>query len=202
MSQATTAAQKSADAAVKQLEVSERPWIQLDLSLSEPLIFNKDGLQAVLKIVMNNTGHSAGASVLMASEMHARAGWPTMEMIQAREKLCNQVKESVTKPYSGAIEVLFPGTYPVVTFAHMAVPKADVENVTKLSGVDQILPLIFTCVVYRSTFNDTFHESAYTSFVGFVDPQRKNALLGPITIARNMKINPEQLVLQNEFHGD
>jgi hypothetical protein len=202
MRKATTAAQKSADAAVKQLEVSERPWIQLDLALSEPLKFDQDGLHSLLKIVMKNTGNSAAASVLMTSEMHVKPGWPDVEMIQLREKLCDQLKQSVTNPFSGAVDVMFPGTYPVGEFRRLGVPKSDVENAAKLAGTTGLIPLILTCVVYRSTFNDTFHESAYSSYVGFFDPHKNNGIVMAIKIEPNMSINPDHLSLQTVFHGD
>lgn len=202
MRQATAAAQKSADAAVKQLEVSERPWIQLDLVLSEPLKFDDWGLQAILRIVTKNTGNSAAGSVLMASKMYVNTGWPTVQVIPMRDKLCDDLKESVAKPHSGAIEVMFPGTYPVVTSPRLGVPKADVEKVIQLAGPTGVMPLILTCAVYRSTFNDTYHESAYSSYVGFFDPHKVNSFVTAIRLQPNISINPDHLVLQNEFHGD
>jgi hypothetical protein len=202
MRQATSAAQRSADAAVKQLEVSERPWIQLDLSLGEPLKFDEGGLHSLLKIVLKNTGHSAAASVLMTSEMYVKPGWPDVEMVQLREKLCEQLKESATHPFSGAVDVMFPGTYPVGELRRLGVTKSDVENTAKLAGNTRLVPLVLTCVVYRSTFNDTFHESAYSSYVGFFDPHQGNGIVTSIKIEPNMSINLDHLNLQTVFHGD
>jgi hypothetical protein len=172
------------------------------LAVSEPLKFDDWGLQTVLKIVTKNTGNSAAASVMMASKMYVNTGWSTVQVIPMRDKFCDDLKESVSKPYSGAIEVMFPGTYPAVTFPRLGVPKADVEKVIQLAGPTGVMPLILTCVVYRSTFNDTYHESAYSSYVGFLDPHKVNSFVTAVKIQPNISINPDHLVLQNEFHGD
>ena len=200
MREATSAAQRSADAAVKQLEVSERPWIQLDLALTSPLVFDNDGLRTDLRIITKNSGNSPAASALMVSQMHLNQGWADQEMFQMRDKLCNELKQSVTNPFSGAIEAVFPGTDPNPTFWRVSVPKSEVDDVTRKG--DRVIPLILTCVIYRFTFNDTFHQTAYSSYVGTFDPRKQNAPVMSVKIEPDMTIKADHLYLSNILHTD
>ena len=58
MRKATKAATEAAHSAAQQLELSERPWVDADISIDGALVFDRDGAHIPLKIVLRNSGHS------------------------------------------------------------------------------------------------------------------------------------------------
>jgi hypothetical protein len=200
MREATGAAQRSADAAGKQLEVAQRPWVRLHLALAGPLVFDKDGFRTELKVVMKNSGASPALSVLMQPELRVNTAWPESDLINERDKLCDRLKQQATVN-NESLGVVFPGTDGNTTVWHIGISKSDVDNVLRDQN-SQVLPMIFSCVVYRFTFNEAYHQTAYTSAVLTFDPKSAHAFGTGVTLKPGLVINPDHLYMANEVHAD
>jgi len=63
-------------------------------------------------------------------------------------------------------------------------------------GAGRVIPLVVTCVVYRSTFNEAFYETSYTSGVMVIEQGGGMAIPGTNEIA----IPPERLFIETETY--
>jgi hypothetical protein len=192
------AATEAAHATASQLDLSERPWLQVDLAIRSPLIVSKDGISFSVETILKNTGNSPAASVYMESRMRVASDWPFKLMLKEQNSLCDRVRTSVAANQD-TLETLFPKTEKEPNFWHVGVTKAELDQASG-NGKTTVLPLIFTCVVYRSTFSDTFHETAYISALGTFDP--KSPFPGMIGITnKETTINPNLLVMTTQVRA-
>jgi hypothetical protein len=195
MQKATKSTGKVATVAAKQLDLAERPWVKMSISPSA-LKVDQYGLTAQIRIVTQNSGNSPAVSVVMKSEMLLDSGWQELRIAEERTKLCGELKKLASENRE-EFETIFPGTAETPKFWNLTVPKTDVDK-TIQTGVDRGIPLVVSCVVYRSTFNDTFHETAYTSTIMTVE----NGMGMGIPLKQNSTINPERLALASQTHAN
>jgi hypothetical protein len=200
MRKATKAATSAATSAAQQLDLAERPWVKMDINLDGPLVIDKNGMTVGLRVLMQNTGHSPAVAILMQPRMMVKMGWPEAEMNSEREKLCGELKRQAIAN-EASLETFFPGNDPIPKLWKISVPKADLDK-ARSGGDSVVLPLIFSCVVYRPTFNNTFHETAYTSSVMTFDPMHPNLLGMGIRTEPELIINPDHLLISSETHTD
>jgi hypothetical protein len=158
------AAKKAADTAASQLELTERPWVDADVSLEGPLTFNVNGGTLPIKITLRNSGHSPAQNTsvsvlpLMGSETIKAAGY--------RPKAC---QNAVVMMQQAGI-TLFPGInlgqQNAINFNKDDIEKFKASkefpgsNFSKLP--DAILsPSFLVCIVYKPTFNGAslYHTS-------------------------------------------
>jgi hypothetical protein len=184
----------------KQLDIAERPWIKMQISPAGPLTLDQYGLTNRVRIDMQNFGNSPAISVLMQSQMFLNTGWPTLEVAEKRNKLCNDLKHQASTSKE-ELETMFPGTDVTTRFWNVNVPKSDVDQILK-TGNNRAIPLIVSCVVYRSTFNDAFHETAYWSTVMTFDRNQQNGIGMAIPLGLGSSINPTQLFIANHTHAN
>ena len=200
MRKATNAATTAANVAAKQLDVSERPWARIGISLSGPLVIDRNGLKMTTKIVMQNSGNSPATTILMESRMRVSSGWPDIQITNERNLLCEDLKQRaiINENY---LETLFPGTDQSPQFSNLSVSRADLDQAIRI-GNGRIIPLILTCVVYRSIFNDIFHKTAYSSVVGTFNPSIPNPIGMSILATQDQTISPDHLYMETETHAD
>lgn len=114
---AANAAKTSADTAATQLELSERPWVTVSITLEEPphshspspsLTFNADGTASLNAfIVVKNIGHSIARNVSIRPQMYP----PIFERIlteptEKQKAWCDKVRTEV--PIERFLPSLFP----------------------------------------------------------------------------------------------
>ena len=99
---AADAAKSAAETAARQLELSERPWVQAQISIAGPFNFNVNGANLHLRFQLLNTGHSpALATVIEGSPVDSLATG-VADAAQSRDSVCQGATQTVQRyPGSG-----------------------------------------------------------------------------------------------------
>jgi hypothetical protein len=63
------AAKESADTAARQLEMTDRPWVAVDVSITSPLAYNDKGVEVEFSFTPKNIGHSPAQNVLIDPQL-------------------------------------------------------------------------------------------------------------------------------------
>ena len=149
---AAKAAKDSADATAKQLELAERPWIDIEMKVETPFIFEVNGARVGLNVKIKNFGHSPAASLWPEAEMLAVQ---SDDILAERDRYCKEVIERETKLTKVGYTV-FPGDDRLEQQWMMNVKRKDVEQAANRTN-GFIRPVIIVCLPYRSTFNQSVY---------------------------------------------
>jgi hypothetical protein len=79
------------DTAAKQLELTDRPWVTIDVSIVSPLTYTDKGAQINFSFVPKNVGHSPAQNVLIAPELV-----PVFmgdDVSEAQKRICNSAAQ-------------------------------------------------------------------------------------------------------------
>lgn len=157
---AVTVAEQSRDDAVKQLEISERPWLEPELTVTEPLEFTRDG-GVTLKVTekVTNIGHSVAVNISNPFAIHLQ--YPSVGWINLRgeqKKLCDDARKH---PESSPIgDRLFPQESEYIelstTFTKEQVQVARVMNENAIAGFT-----VLGCADYAFSFSPSHHQTGY-----------------------------------------
>lgn len=155
------AAKRAANTSAQQLDMTERPWLRMDLALNAPAILDQDGFHVNLKVTLKNVGNSPAIAVMMEPRffIEPQKLGQDLEIRDKQEALCDDMKKRALINLT-LLPTLFPGSDPVPTNWPMNISKVAVDAAGRAS-----VPVIVSCVVYRSTFNDTFHKTTYSSHI-------------------------------------
>jgi hypothetical protein len=198
------AAKDASDIAAKQLELSERPWVDADIKLDGPFDFEEGGgANLPLKISVRNTGHSPATAVSFAWKV--LIGSQALTAHNYRDQVCGDAsKRATTAPQFGF--ALFPN----LTFEQpfgVGIRKEEIEQWHKskdfpgLIGGDVIFfPSVIICIAYRPGFNQT---SVYHTAYIFDLVQLRSGTVDSGTVSYEFKIgkNVDQGHLILRMHG-
>jgi hypothetical protein len=151
---ALAVAKQSREDAVKQLEVSERPWLVTELTATKPIEFRPDGL-VILNFTQKTTniGHSVALNINQRSDIHPRYGAvPWKNSREEQKKLCDEERKLPEGTPTG--DILFPqeSQYSdrIFTFTK------------EIAKTDAILGFtVLGCVDYTFSFDPRHHQSGY-----------------------------------------
>lgn len=149
---------KQSKLSAEQLELAQRPWVDMRIDIDGPLTFDVNGARIPLKITLRNTGHSPAMSTRISPR--ALIGSKSLSAINYRDEVCQEAARTATAyPRSG--DTLFPNIdfgrhYDVIlTQKDIDNGKASKENPKANFGEVMISPSVIVCVAYRPSFNDT-----------------------------------------------
>jgi hypothetical protein len=159
------AAHSAADTAARQLELTERPWVDANITLDGPFDFNQNGANIHLKLLLRNTGPSPAESTSIS--YLGLIGNKTANAENYRDQVCKDATRFTTSMPFGI--TLFPN----VSFDQRE--SVGIENDAIKSGKDSIefpnthlpddifdYPTVIVCIAYRPTFNKTsIYHTAY-----------------------------------------
>ncbi len=101
---AANAAKSAAETAAKQLELSERPWVDADIRINGPLRFNANGANLDVLVTSRNSGHSPAFNATITPTLVTGGPGP----IDERNETCRTAVRLATTVGSGIS--LFPNT--------------------------------------------------------------------------------------------
>lgn len=161
---AADAAASAADAYAKELELSERPWVDAAVGINGPFSFDVNGAHLNVLITAHNSGHTPALNTTVSPYALIEFGGPNP--YQFRDQKCRDVVQMVRTSRSGVS--LFPGStipYP----ATVDLSKEDIAKGSKqVKGQISFLKLI-VCIAYQPTFADKFYTTGYIFDVSRVD---------------------------------
>jgi len=149
----------------KELELSERPWVFFDASITSPLTFDSSGARVGVRIVSRNTGHSPAAGI--SWQVKIIPFIPAPNAVGERERICKEteMQQAVNERTS---YMLFPGGDIQQDWV-LKMDRGDIERTTKVN-VGFITPTVIACVVYHPTFKKAVYRTARIYNVFTIDP--------------------------------
>jgi len=151
---AANAADSAAKTAANQLELAERPWVDANIAVGGPLIFNINGASLPLKIALRNTGNSPALAA--AAYPLPLIGAQAVNAVAYRGKVCETAEGlGLNNGFS-----IFPNAHPLEQEIDVGISKEDIES-GKASkefpnskfGEVILSPAVVVCIAYRPTFN-------------------------------------------------
>lgn len=191
------ASEWTARTAYKQLDLAERPWVKMDISIAGPLVVSQDGLSISIRTVTQSTGNSPALSVAAQSKIFVGYAWPDLVTQQKKDALCDDLKKSATVN-EGSLPALFPGTNSIPDTWHLLSPEGEVEAASSKTPQGRVIPLIVTCVVYRATFDAAFRSTAYISVISSVE----NGMGMAVPAKEPVVINPDHLIMDSRTYAE
>jgi hypothetical protein len=159
--QAADAASSASKTAASQLEMSERPWIDADISVDGPFDFNVNGANIHLKFLLTNSGHSPAFTTyiaVMPADTFMTGTTPT----EFRDQACKEATVTVTKYASSGVTIFPNRTFEqrrTVTFTNEEISQKHGSG-TKIPNYIQD-PSAVACIGYRPSFNSAIYHTAY-----------------------------------------
>lgn len=196
---ATEAALQSVAIARKQMELSERPWITVDASLTDRVEFGDNGGYMVAWVSLKNIGHSVATGILvdldvvLLSHVEATPGESSYEPERRRNALCERIRGK-TNPRGGGT-VLFPEQQ-VTSGEPIGVAPWDVEKRAFESPGEVgkfIDPILVGCVSYRDVFTSESHVTGFV-YMMFPLPSGRWFHVGEKVLAKNVQLKPDPFV--------
>lgn len=176
--QAADAATSAANTAAAQLQLTERPWITIKLTFTEPpqshspgpsLTFNTDGTASLNMFVsLKNIGHSVATAIYVRPQMYPPVFERLLtEPIDKQREWCEKVRAET--PDDSQLPSLFPDeeTTENVTVGMSRVDIEASERSPTFARMPFITPVIYGCVTYRS---QTFRGVRETPFIYMLRP--------------------------------
>ena len=149
--EAADAATLATNTAVRQLELTERPWVFVkDARVVSPLTFGANGAQVEFEIVLRNSGHSPAVEVFLYPQLYLLHG--EEGTIPPVERMCvNKVPKGESRPGL----TVFPETDSAPQKITVGLSRKEMADASQhppgVSTIAGITPII--CVWYRPTFN-------------------------------------------------
>ncbi len=188
------AAKSAADTAVKQLEMSERPWVRFDVRIIGGLKLQADGAILPLRFALKNIGHSPAINIFPYTSSFPTYG--RIDPVKKQKEFCDMIKLLGQKGFEHVIPPLFPEDVPFVQNVTVTINQSDIE---KAAPYDMFVPTIVGCVDYHSSFSSEHYQTPFIYQVLWSDPPPAN---GGLTMGFPVKDVPlKNLRLYNYFSG-
>lgn len=164
-----------------ELELSQRPWVDAQISLEGPLRFDENGATVPLRFGLRNTGHSPA----FAANIEVRPVLPFIDNDPSQyvAQVCKEATRD-TMSVIGLGIALFPNAAPFEERIGVEIGKNNIEEQIKQLrkrgahfGRTLVGPSIVACIGYRPPFNvPTVYHTSY-----IIDIMRLNANNVPIS---------------------
>lgn len=172
MRDATIAATITARTAAKELELSERPWIDAGINLVGPLKFGDDGASVNLNIALRNTGHSPALNTGIESEILIGGNGATASKF--RQGVCDRAAKEIgislfqNVPFSQVNGTVLPRQ-------EIEKDKVSMEHLAFKLGDKFLWPAVIVCIAYHPVFDEK--KVYYTSYI--LDLMRRDEVGNP-----------------------
>jgi hypothetical protein len=186
----------------KQVEITDRPWLAVDVAPVGPLVFIDGGVSLPVRFTVKNVGRSVATRAMIISELYI----PKLEgeidkiVIEQRKKLCEKLNLSF------GTHTIFPNDTVMqdVTFNmnRQAVESVRFKYVDgdRVVSTDFLSIYIIGCVDYQFSDQSTHHQTGFIYEIKRLNPTIPGIPLG-MSIGQDVPAN--ELVLNKlRFGGD
>lgn len=160
MIKATEEATRSAETAAKQLELTSRPWVDIDVSITAPVTYDSNGVHIVFTFVPKNIGQSPAQDVSIALRLIPGSMGTDVRKIQG--SVCKNRASAKDEPLR---YVLFPNR---VYSQQITMGLTDAEINSQWSKfdlgrgpIDLIPVLLVGCVDYAYDASPRHHQTGF-----------------------------------------
>jgi hypothetical protein len=170
------AADQSAKAASRQLEMIDRPWLKEIVRPNADFLYNDGGFSWAINVQLQNVGHSVATGAFVAGKLIA-ANIQNADLVDgpanAMNKFCDTIaSESPINPRRWGVSV-FPGDIDsVLGLSPILFPndiKGNVVDGGKTLG-RSIFPILIGCVDYQYSASSIRHQTRFIYDVFWKDP--------------------------------
>jgi hypothetical protein len=162
-----TTAKDNATTVRKELELTERPWMQPFVSIVKPLEFNELGAVITLNVAPKNIGHSVAIHVGISADLILYEGPSFFVALKKRDELCAELKQ-----VSFPADTVFPNSAISQNIAGL-VSKQELSHAFSFNGPNKP-PLIgffvVGCVDYQFSFALGHHQTRFAYMLGKREP--------------------------------
>jgi len=171
--EAADAAKNAAETAARQLDMSERPWINPDIGIADNVDVEQTGITVKIGVRLKNTGHSPATALRFQAETIAVPVGPTgdAETIKERDRVCGVAQKEISEGNDSKGETIFPDSEGITRYVTMVLAKDEMD--ASIEKWKSVTPMIVTCVAYLPTFERTIHTTAKVFLVLRIDPVTK-----------------------------
>ncbi|MFZ3262825.1 MAG: hypothetical protein WA172_02395 [Terriglobales bacterium] len=189
---AADAATSAANTAAKQLELTARPWVDLDISITTPVTYDRDGLHISFTFIPKNIGPSPAQNVSIAPKLIPGSMGTDVHEIQKR--ICDNRAVASDEPLRYA---LFPNRSYEQKIT-MQITDAEINSQWskfELSqGPNDLLPVLLVgCVDYTYDSSPRHHQTGFAFDVLMKD--------GRILLKSKMPLQPNSVGLMEHSFG-
>jgi len=183
------AATAQATTVQKELELTQRPWMEGELQFTSPLRIDSDGAHTTVKLTIKNTGRTPAITVWRTSKIFA-GGNDIETMEQWENEVCNERAPNVTSGRPNGFTV-FPKTQNS-SEGLLSIDKATITQARRADGM--VVLRIIACINYKYSFikSDEWHQ---TSYVWEIDKKTPNGVTA--TNANDDIVQPGDILMQN-----
>jgi hypothetical protein len=189
---AANAATSAADTAAKQLELTSRPWVDLDVSIIAPITHDSNGLHIEFTFVPKNIGQSPAQNVSIAPRLVPGSMGTDLHEIQKR--ICDNRAAAKDEPLS---YVLFPQRSYKQQIT-MQITNSEIDSQWSKFELSQgpidLAPVVLVgCVDYTYDSSSRHHQTGFAFDVLMRD--------GRILIKSKMPLDPDSVELMAHSFG-
>jgi hypothetical protein len=184
----------------KQLELTDRSWIKLNLALNGPLTF-KDrnrNIFVFFNVIMKNIGHSTAIKVKFAYDVYLAPFNQDFfkEPLKRQKELCNRLSTESPDALHEVVDTIMPGDeYIGATSGGATITKSSLIHLGTLPAF--IDPIVYGCVDYQYGSSTTHHSTPFVYHITQPDPLTGHNKM--IVIGHN--IPADKLTLERYFYG-
>jgi hypothetical protein len=198
---AANAARDAADTGRDTLIASNRPWLDVDISIVGPLMFDSAGAHLEANIITSNLGHSPAIHVAKGQEfIQVIAGSPNPW--QEIKRRCQSADGQSALPANrGVTQTIFPGK-PQSEHWNLTLSLTEMsKEIIPGERLPFIYPAIVWCVAYGADFSKSTHHTGYAwnvlrsapqlrGGIGLIDPSAGNVPAGQLLAEKYPFIGP------------
>jgi hypothetical protein len=180
-----------ATTALRQFEITDRPWLAVDVSIIGPLTFNEQGGNITFRIVAENVGRS----IALNATVHAKMIIPDFDGDLFREVLAEQLRVCKEAHSRFMAYAVFPGRKSVSDWSFGLGPAELERGCIATSNFFHLY--IVGCVDYQFSGHDTHHQTRFIYGVNRTDKSGR-----PLALSMENDIPLEHLFLQKFILGE
>ncbi|RZU41125.1 hypothetical protein [Edaphobacter modestus] len=179
------AAERSADTATVQLEVTGRPWLKMIISFTSPITFDETGLHASMNFIPINIGQSPAQNIQIKAGLVP--GMMGADLTEVQKQICEGSGHAVLGPgYT-----LFPGDHYADPEGLMVPKQAYIDFLRKDVGLAPTS--VVGCIDYTYKNSQRHHQTGFAYDLLMSD--------GRLIVVENTPLPPESVILMSRPSG-
>jgi hypothetical protein len=175
MNESADAAKRAAQAAEKQLDLSERPWLSVDVTKRGPFANSATGAVLSGSIEVKNIGHTVAKEVNSNVELIVVHGDQIFtKPLQEQKRLCDLARNRKVRPEFTLGPVMFPDAGDRFDFSTQISRKdIDAESFTVPKVTTKFITSVLVgCIDYQTTFSKGHHQTGFIYMITRFDPAK------------------------------
>lgn len=184
-----------ATTALRQFEITDRPWLKVDITVNGPLTFNARIMQLSFRFIAKNVGRSVAVNVTVNAKIiipdFGPESTPFEQIIAEQHMVCKNVESRLVS------EAVFPGDdYYFTRSFVMPMPEVEMRRIPESSC---IYVYLVGCVDYQVAGHEVHHQTGFAYEVYSTRTEKPDVIVAALEIGEDVPL--ERLGLVKMFMG-